>query len=243
MVESCCQVNNISQLVKNITRVQYNTINQSTSVSCIDHVYTNVKYRCSEVTITSFGSSDHDIIGYTRYSKEPPAPSKTIRKRSYKNFDSIKFLEDLSKVSWTHVLSCPDLDLATHIFTTNFKKVLDFHAPYITYQQRKSFCPWLTKETEQMMNQRDSLKKIAKELAMRDLSNNSTSDEQKLAWDKFKEVRNKINNAKKNEEHKYEKAKIAASLGNPAATWSTAKSFMNWKPSGTPEQLEVATNW
>ena len=78
---------------------------------------------------------------------------------------------------------------------------------------------------------------------MRDLSNNSTSDEQKLAWDKFKEVRNKINNAKKNEEHKYKKAKIAASLGNPAATWSTAKSFMNWKPSGTPEQLEVATDW
>ena len=65
MVDSCCQVNNISQLVKDITRVQYNSITHSTNVSCIDHVYTNVKYRCSEVTIPSFGSSDHDMIGYT----------------------------------------------------------------------------------------------------------------------------------------------------------------------------------
>ena len=239
MVDSCCQVNNFSQLVKDVTRVQYNSVNQTTNVSCIDHIYTNVKYRCSEATVTPFGSSDHDLIGYTRYSKEPPAPAKTIMKRSYSNFDPTKFLEDLSQVSWADVLSCPDLDIATDIFTHKFKSVLDLHAPWIKYQKRKSFCPWLTQETKQMMIQRDKLKQKAKGLAMRDIRNNIISNDQIEAWAQFKDKRNKINNAKKNEEHNFKKNKVTKSLGNSEATWSTVKSFMNWKSSGTPDQLEV----
>ena len=47
------------------------------------------------------------------------------------------------------------------------------------------------------------MKKRAKELAMRDISCNLTSEEQKEAWSEIKKLRNKINNAKKNEEHKY----------------------------------------
>ena len=60
------------------------------------------------------------------------------------------------------------------------------------------------------------------------------SDEQKEAWSKFKILRNKINNSKKNEEINFKKRKISANLDNPAAIWSTAKSFMNWKSPGTP---------
>ena len=108
LVSSCCSVNNFSQLVKDVTRVQYNSVMNTTSMSCIDHVYTNVKYRCSKVTVTSFGGSDHDLIGYIRYSKEPPAPSRTIRKRSYSNFDSGKYIENLANVDWR---SCPALTL------------------------------------------------------------------------------------------------------------------------------------
>ena len=65
---------NLARMVREVTRVQYNSITQSTNVSCIDHVYTNAKYRCSQVTDTSFGSSDHDMIGYIRYSKELVLP-------------------------------------------------------------------------------------------------------------------------------------------------------------------------
>ena len=88
MVNNMCNASNFTQLVKEVTRVQHNTVTNTTSLSCINLVYTNVKYRCSDVIVISFGSSDHDIIGCTRYSKEPPAPARTIRKRSYKNFDS-----------------------------------------------------------------------------------------------------------------------------------------------------------
>ena len=243
LVKSCCDANNLHQIVKGITRVQYNSVTETSQVSCIDHVYTNAKHRCSEVEVIAFGSSDHDMIGYTRYSKVPPAPARSVKKRSYKNFDSAKFLEDLSFVTWDDVLSCPDLDLATEIFTYKFKSVLDIHAPWIRYQQRKFFCPWLTEEMRKLMIQRDRVKKHAKELAMRDIScAGNVSDEQKEAWSQFKILRNKINNLKKNEEIKFKKQKISENLSNPATVWSTAKSFMNWKSPGTPQQLEVNGN-
>ena len=239
MVNTHCSVNNLSQLVKVVTRVQYNATRNTTDMSCIDHVYTNVKHRCSEITVTSFGSSDHDLIGYTRYSKEPPAPSRTVRKRSYKNFDSVKYLEELSQVNWTDVLTCPDLDHATEVFTYKLKSLLDVHAPWIQFQQRKFFCPWLTEETKQLMLQRDRLKEKAKELAIRDSNFGPVSEEQREAWKEFKILRNRINNTKKNEEYNFKKSKIEENLSNPAATWSTAKSFMEWRSAGTPSQLEV----
>ena len=109
LVHACCNVCNFTQLVNEVTRLQYNSVTGRTDVSCIDHVYTNTKHRCSKVMIHSFGDSDHDLISYTRFSKEPPSPARTVRKRSYKNFVPGKYLEDMSKIDWSEVLSCSDL--------------------------------------------------------------------------------------------------------------------------------------
>ena len=62
----------------------------------------------------------------------------------YKKFDSKKFVDDLQKVDWTDVLTCIDIDLAAEILTSKFKEVLDNHAPWIVFQKRKQFTPWLT---------------------------------------------------------------------------------------------------
>ena len=42
----------------------------------------------------SFGDSDHDIIKYTRYSKNPPVPARILYKRSYKDFNEDAFIVD-----------------------------------------------------------------------------------------------------------------------------------------------------
>ena len=238
LVQSCCSTNNFTQLVKEATRIQYNSVQNTTSVSCIDHVYTNVKYRCSSVSVTPCGSSDHDMICYTRYSKEPQSPPRTIRKRSYKKFVLEKYLEDLSKVDWEDVLSCGDLDIATEIFTIKLRNVLDIHAPWIIFQRRKSFCPWLTEETKKLMKERDNLKQIAKELAMRD-QGRAVSTEQQAAWADYKRLRNRINNTKRNDENKYKSEKMSGVIDSPSMVWGTAKSFMGWSSPGTPSQLEV----
>ena len=103
-------------------------------MSCIDHVNTNQKFRCSSVTVSPFGNSDHELISYIRVSKEPPCPSRVIRRRTYKNFVKDDFLRDLSKINWSPVYSCQDVDIAVQIFTSIFKEVLyaksahSFHA-------------------------------------------------------------------------------------------------------------------
>ena len=239
LVQSCCNVNNLFQLVAAPTRLQYNSVQNTTEISCIDHAYTNVKHRCSGITVTSAGCSDHDIISYVRYSKEPPSPARTIRKRSYKNFKQEKYLEDLETVDWTDVLACGDVDTANDIFTRKLQSILNFHAPWIVFQQRKFFSPWLTEETKILMEQRDKLKLSAKNLALRDQALGITSEDQKSTWAQFKQLRNRINNVKKNEEHRYKSSKILQDLDSPAKTWSTAKNFMEWKTTGTPKQLEI----
>lgn len=155
----------MSQLVKTATRVQYNSVANTTSLSFIDHIYTNCKFKCSSPSVTSFGNSDHDIISFVRLSKVPHEPARTIRKRSYKNFDKTLFLEELSKVDWLDVLTCPDLDTAVSSFTSKFRYILNKHAPWTQFQQRKGFSPWTTQETKDLIKQREDWKSKAKELA------------------------------------------------------------------------------
>ena len=59
-----------------------------------------------------------------------------------------------------------------------------------------------------MMRERDRLKNKAKDLAKRDSDLGiEASDEQKLAWNHFKIVRNMVTNRKNRDEIKYKKEK------------------------------------
>ena len=51
------------------------------------------------------------------------------------------------------------------------------------------FNPWITKDTREMMIERDRLKSKAKDLPCRDLELGiEPSEEQKLAWNEFKKI-------------------------------------------------------
>ena len=198
MVVDCCNAYNFTQMVDNITRIQYNSIRKQTSTSCIDHLYCNAKHRISAVRVLSFGASDHDAIIYTRNSKEPVPPPRTIRKRSYKNFNEADYLRDISKLDFTEVYTCMDVDEAAALLTTKLVDVLNAHAPWIIYQQRKHYTPWVTPETVRLMKERDNCKEEAKFLASNE--GRDTSAEQASLWAKFKQLRNLVNNRTGQEE-------------------------------------------
>ena len=232
MVQAACDLSNLHQLVKEYTRVQHNSVSGKTSLSCIDHIYTNHKHRCSEVEVIPFGNSDHDFIQYVRYSKAPPAPSRTIRKRSYKAFVKEDFLSQLEQIDWTPVYSCRDVDLAVDIFTWLFRNVLDQHAPWVVYQLRKSFTPWVTPDTVEMIKKRDETKARATNLAK---AGKDCSED----WAEFKKLRNTINNRIKYEERTYKSKIMRDNSDNPSKCWQLAKTFMNWNTAaGSPTQLE-----
>ena len=236
LLKNTCDSNNFDQLVTNVTRVQYNSVDNSTSIGCIDHIYTNMKHRCSHPEITTFGDSDHDLVSYVRFSKEPSQPSRLICKRSYKNFEKQAFLNDVMMIDWSDVLGCYDVDFAVSCFTRKFNAILDCHAPWIKVQQRKHFIPWLSTETKQLIKERDFWKNKAKMLAV---SSNVVDEQQRSAWQKYRSLRNKINNRKKHEEILYKSEKVTESLTSSDLLWKTTKSFMGWQKTGSPTQLQI----
>ena len=133
-----------------------------------------------------FGNSDHELVEYTRFSKEPPGPSRTIRKRSYKNFVVKDYLAQLKRVDWSLVYACYDVDTALNMLSSLLNEVLDIHAPWVTFQMRKGFSPWISKETLVLMKERDILKKEASKRS------NAGFDSTE-AWKQYKVIRNKVN--------------------------------------------------
>ena len=124
---------------------------------------------------------------------------------------------------------CQDVDVSTEILTRKIVQVLNIHAPWVVFQKRKYYAPWITKETKELIKSRDNWKRISEEYT-------KTGNEQAAteAWSKFKQFRNKVNNRKKSEEVRFKSEKLSSSKDSPAQTWSTVKSFMNWKKSGGP---------
>ena len=48
-VQNACNIGDFAQLVTEPTRTMYNSVTNSTDISCLDHVYCNAKYKCSSL--------------------------------------------------------------------------------------------------------------------------------------------------------------------------------------------------
>ena len=66
---------------------------------------------------------------------------------------------------------------------------------------------------------------------------NEATGKEKEVWQEYRKVRNKINNAKKNDEVKYKKERVEENLGNTSGMWKSVKTFMDWKSNGSPSQI------
>ena len=204
LVQAACNLGNFFQLVHQPTRIQYNSVKKTTDISCIDHLYTNqssdaqlqwLPLLVTAIMISLAMSGSPRILQHQKEQSE-----RDPTRRSTTN----KFLAELTDVDWTEVYENGDVDEATEIFARKSRFVLNNHAPWIVYQARKHFCPWLTEKTKKLMEERDKLKQAAVGLAL-------AGDEHAAgeAWDTFKQVRNQVNNRKKYEEIVFKKEKIA----------------------------------
>ena len=99
---------------------------------------------------------------------------------------------------------------------------MDRHAPWILYQQRHKFTPWVTQETIELIKMRNKAKCMAAEISR-------TGSDASKAWAEFKCLRNKVNNKLKFEERNYKQQQFTTGLGSPSMCWNTARKFINWK--------------
>ena len=191
----------------------------------LDHYYTNRPDKLSNVQTQHCGGSDHMLIFAIRYSRAVKSSPRYVRKRRYKNFDPDQFVAAVQQISWLELYLCGDVNLAVQLLSDKITCILDVMAPMRTIQVRTLYAPWLTKETIALMKERDQSQKIAA------LTRNRED------WIKFKSLRNRVNNRLKYEERHWQRVKLAACGDNTKSVWKNVKGILNWKSSGSPNQL------
>ena len=148
-----------------------------------------------------------------------------MRKRSYKNFIPAEFVQAVQQISWLELYLCTDVDTAVEILTNKLTFILDAMAPMRTMQVRTRYAPWLTITTINLMKERDKQQKVASDSGIRD------------ELQKFKALRNQINNRLKFEERNWQKRQLEECGEDSSKIWKNVKSILNWKTSGSPNQL------
>ena len=132
------------QLVKVFTRSEVSHGNIVSS-SCLDHVYSNTRNKCSIPLVDAAGDSDHLAILITKYSKEVKVKPQTVQKRNYKDFHIVAFLTDVKDSNIEkRVTSITDVDIAAKDFENIFRHLLDRYAPIKIFQTRKNYVPYLS---------------------------------------------------------------------------------------------------
>ena len=110
------------------------------SKTLIDNIFYNKPMLNISAGNLSSIISDHLIQFLTEPSATNAKLEQTCKlQRCYKNFDKIKFKNDLHKISWREHCSNPDSNVALEHFLQIINKLLDKHAPYVMSKSRSSF--------------------------------------------------------------------------------------------------------
>ena len=130
------------------------------------------------------GCSDHLPICITWFKKVvrvPKAAHKEIQYRCFAHVDKGAFLLDLVRSQLSQVYQYTDPDEALELWYKTFSSVYNKHAPFMTKHVKYTRKPpWLSKELEEAIHQRDRLLKARKH------------EEFKNKTKKQKQTRNKV---------------------------------------------------
>ena len=148
-----CATTNLVQLVQDPTRIT------KTSQSLIDVALTtneNIIYSCK---VKSSTISDHNLISLA-LKLQPPKKSLTyISTRSYNNYYSLKFADDLAHAPFHMINFFDDFDDKVHAYNCLFTDVLNIHAPVKLTKIKTRPNPSITPEIKHVMNTRDLWRK------------------------------------------------------------------------------------
>ena len=191
----------------------------------LDHIYSNKPEKLSEVVTEFAGGSDHKLVKVTRYAKSLKRNVRYVKKRSFKNFRREDFQAAVRQLSWWDVYNCQDPNEAAKLLTDKLSVILDTLAPVKTIQVRNKYAPWLSKNTKELMKERNAAQETASKT--RDLDD----------WRKYKSLRNQATSKMRQERMTWEKMKLDSSKNNPNSLWQNCKMWLSWNKSGPPSQL------
>ena len=195
--------------------------------SVIDHIYTNVPEKLSQVQVKVCGSSDHRLILATRYARNIKQNIRYCKNHSYKNFDKEKFLQEVENISWWEVYACYDVELAVDIFTNKLTKILDRMAQVKKFQIKTKYCAWVKNSTKDQMKMRD--------IAQQTASDSGMSED----WDRYKNLRNEVTAQLRKDKSDWQQSKLESceETSDTGKLWKNILGWLNWSSSSSPTKL------
>ena len=199
------------QVIKFATRVTVN------SESIIDLVFTNVPFNITKNDVYALNFSDHDLIGFNRKQNRVKTSPKTVRFRSYKNYDHLKLKQELKNTDWSSGYNANTVSESLKVFNQILLGIFNRYAPYHIKRTNTNICPWLTLEVKNEMDYRDVLQKKFRK--------SKTTDN----YEKYKRQRNKVNNLIKSAKQNYNKNLLKDNIKNSTSFWKSLKKIFPTK--------------
>jgi hypothetical protein len=103
--------------------------------------------------------SAHDLIYITYKFHTTRRPILPTVSRNFSIFDVNSFQNDLLSKEWSGVFASGSIDHKCDTFTTNVLECINTHAPKRTRLLKRPPAPWLTKETRELMKERNKLRR------------------------------------------------------------------------------------
>ena len=148
----------LKQFVDKPTR--YDT--QHNTWTLIDHIYSSDSHAITDVKVSNSSISDHNPVfcSWTlKHKKLTNKGHKTVEYRSFKNFNELAFLHDISLINFDKIynINCPNK--AFDYLNETLLTVVNKHAPIRKKRVKNhNLPPWLTKEITSEMSLRDKYK-------------------------------------------------------------------------------------
>ena len=211
-----CELFDFMQLVKCPTRVT------PTSKTLIDVILSNMGDKHKETIVVEISMSDHFMICTTIINNDIVIESEQITCRSFKNFQTSEFLNDLSVTLNTclplYTFESFKLVTVWQLFKSIFISTCDKHAPLRSYKIKGGAKPRITYDIIDLIKNRDKLH--SKAIKRKNIDSIS----------EFRKARNKVNIAIKKAKRDYFKQSILSSSNYDSGNlWKTFKEFIGNK--------------
>ena len=192
--------------------------------SLIDQAWLNCTQRLVERKNTPCGTADHNLVSIVIKHKGNNNTSGEHMKRDMKGWNTDKYISDICNINSDCLYRCEDIDLANNIFEEKVTAVLEALAPLKKVQNKKHANNFISKETRDLMTNRDLIRETA------------VKSQRQEDWDLYRRLWNRCNQQVKNgrcDNFKKMSDKLCEDK-NSAGLYRMAKNRMGWAATGPP---------
>ena len=192
----------------------------------LDLVFTTNPSKIENIKKYSTGESDHDMIEFTRLTKQPALKQRYYNVRNYKEYKQDEF-ENLIKNDQRYEIAITNTDpeIAAEALTTMLTEHLDKLAPMMRVQVKNKSLNYISNETKLLQEQRNSQYQRAKQTDNQD------------EWRSYRNLRNQTLKSLRNDEKIYKTNKLDTKDKTVKEIWSNTKEILKWNKSLSPRHL------